>query len=123
MVQEQLFDTGPSVVLCPRCGRRCKYARNRRDDDRPMRKVLEGEKGGMCVNCVVTEIFKFEEPFCEMVESLNVAEAFRLPHVQTQFSQICVAGGAVEAATEIDWLEVIANWALPFPKQRRKRKP
>lgn len=111
---------GPRVLLCPRCGRRCRVATDGNQQARPLRKDLTGK--GMCANCVVTEILS-DEPFTGLLpEGVKMTDALQLDHIQEQFGRICVVGGAAEAIEEIDWLEVIANWDLPLPKKRGRRK-
>jgi hypothetical protein len=48
-----------------------------------------------------------------------------LPHIQKIFAKLMRAGGAQADPKDIDWLEVVANWALPIPalsKRNRKKR-
>jgi len=79
---------------------------------------------GYCVNCAATEflqgldVISYRRPRDKPFDP----ECFHLPHVQAQFAKILAVGKANARPEEIDWLEVVANWHLPFPKMRRKRK-
>ncbi len=118
--QKTLLPDG--IVQCCRCGVPC-----RKMPGNPEARLLTHttDDFGFCGNCAATEFLKglavigdrsrFEKkPFDP--------ECFRLPHVQVQFAQILTTGNADTKPEEIDWLEVIANWHLPFPKLRRRKK-
>jgi hypothetical protein len=50
-------------------------------------------------------------------------KALLLPHIQAQFTEVLRAGFAQVPPEAIDWLEVVANWHLPFdPKTIKPRK-
>jgi len=117
--QQNLFSSS-AIGYCLRCGVRC-----RRQPGNPEARLLKHTTdNGYCVNCATTRWFqglaivndrgRGEKPFDP--------ECFRLPHVQSQFSAIMAAGNADAKPAEIDWLEVIANWHLPFPKEKRKQR-
>jgi hypothetical protein len=78
---------------------------------------------GYCVNCAATEFLKTTPPICELLAAdRSKVEGLRLPHVQEQFGAMVAAGNGQVDPKHIDWLEVIANWELPFPKIGKARR-
>ena len=111
---------------CARCGVRCRKAAGN-----PEARLLAYSLSdhGFCLNCAVTEFLQNLDVIRDSMILLKKPfdpAAFRLTHVQQQFFQIMAAGNADAKPTDIDWLEVEANWHLPFPakpkKRRKKRK-
>ncbi len=111
-----------AIANCARCGVRC--CKQSGNDEARLLQYTTSDFG-LCVNCGVTEF----------LQSLDVIrtpgrgaapfdpQSLRLEHVQRQFTAIMSAGKADARPNEIDWLEVIANWSLPFPRRpSRKRK-
>ena len=118
--QKTLLSDG--MVRCCRCGVPCQKMPGN-PEARLLRYCLDDT--GYCANCAATEFLqglavigdrsRFEKkPFDP--------ECFRLPHIQTHFAAILLTGKADARPEEIDWLKVIANWNLPFPKMRRRKK-
>lgn len=130
---------------CERCGVRCVVKGSANADARLLK--YADVPAGYCVNCAVTAWFKMIEPVreimdnprcqvcgkhksneydrhrqcsCEHPKFHSPQEMIMLPHVQAIFSQILAAGHADAKPDEIDWLEVAANWDLPFERRRRK---
>ena len=102
---------------CDRCGVRLKLSVGN-PDARFIR--LADKPSGYCLNCVVTKFFKTSEMTdamqCSRKIEPGLPEAFRLPHIQECFASVLRVGLSDADPKDIDWLEVIANWALPFPK-------
>ena len=103
---------------CMRCGTICL----RQAGNREARLLRKTTGNGLCVNCCATE-------FLQSLDVINDPgkdqpafdpECLQLPHIQKQFAAIMSVGKADARPDEIDWLEVIANWYLPFPKKPRK---
>ena len=129
---------------CERCGVRLKVGPPPNPDARLLKRATI--PSGVCVNCAATEWFKTIEPIREILDSPRCRKCHRskgdaygqcrcekpqfstpqeivmLPHVQAIFAQIMAAGNADARPEEIDWLEVAANWDLPMPPKRRKKK-
>lgn len=77
---------------------------------------------GLCANCVVTRFFKSQEmAHAADCGKARLPEALRSPHVQAQFACVLRAGESDLAPDLIDWLEVIANWHLPFPGRGKSK--
>lgn len=104
------------VAHCSRCGVRCRVAADRNDKARLLMNADRAQ--GWCCNCAATDFLKNTEPLGMLIER-GGPEMLRLGHIQEQFGQIMVAGGADVNPPEIDWDEVIANWGLPFEEKPR----
>ena len=118
--QPTLFQQGRArqTTNCDRCNVRLQIATERNGDGKPIRRSLT--ERGYCPNCAVTEFILGTEPLKTVVtrdRADQFPEAFRLEHVQVQFRTMLEAGGAGEVVAQLDWDEVIANWALPFPQK------
>jgi hypothetical protein len=117
--QKTLLSDG--IAQCCRCGAPC-----RKMPGKPSARLLRYslDSVGFCVNCAATEflqglhIISYQRPGDKPFDP----KYFRLPRVQSHFAAILLSGKADAKPEEIDWLEVAANWHLPFPKLRRKRK-
>jgi hypothetical protein len=136
------------IANCDRCGVRLKVGSPPNEDARLLKRATVAQ--GVCVNCAVTAWFQTIEPIREIMgnprcqtcgkQKSNEYDRHRqctcakpkfhtpqeivaLPHVQAIFAQILAAGNSDAKPDEIDWLEVAANWDLPMPKKRKKRKP
>jgi len=84
---------------------------------------------GLCVNCAVTQFFKDEKYGVSLEQVLRgsdeldgtpgkeISKSLLLPHIQKQFTEILRVGHAQVTPEEIDWLEVVANWDLPFDRK------
>ena len=114
------------IVNCSRCHVRC-----RTGTPDPKARLLQESAGprGLCVNCAVTQFFKDEKYGVSLEQVMcgsdllktdspkDVTKALLLPHVQQQFSEILRVGFAQVRPEDIDWLEVVANWDLPFDRK------
>jgi hypothetical protein len=115
-----------NVVLCPRCGKRCRAEASSKPESRPFRKALVG----MCLECCVASLF--QQPTADnqtlpYALSMAVKNGFkpddlRLPHLQEQFERLLRVGNSEADFGQIDWDEVIANWSLPFPELPKGKK-
>ena len=132
---------------CERCGVRLKVGPPPNDDARLLKRAKVPR--GICVNCAATEWFQsidivrelMNNPRCRACGKRKAdtydrhrqcacpaprfaapQEIVMLPQVQAIFAQILAAGNADAKPDEIDWLEVAANWDLPWPTKRRKKK-
>ena len=99
------------TTSCERCRAKCKI------DPKPQSKAKLLKRGskakGLCVNCAVHDWFRNTYPVNLMFTTLN-PKVLRLEHMQEQFAGIMKAGNADANPDEIDWLEIIWNWDLPF---------
>jgi len=113
------------IVHCQRCHVPC-----RAGAPDPKARLLQESAGpkGLCVNCAVTQFFKDEKYGISLEHVMRgsdldgkpgreITKSLLMPHVQEQFGAILRAGFAQVAPTEIDWLEVVANWDLPFDRR------
>ena len=85
----------------------------------PDARLLRQAAKGYCVNCAVTEVFQGTEVLQSLIELQGGPEALRYEHIQQQFANVMRVGLADAFPDEIDWLEVIANWELAFPRKPR----
>jgi hypothetical protein len=110
------------IVHCLRCAVPCRTGK-----PDPEARILQISEGpcGYCVNYDVTWFFMSTRPLLELIkgadgENMGV-NALRLPHIQEQFAAVMRAGFAQVPPEAIDWLEIIANWYLPFPHVKRSK--
>jgi hypothetical protein len=116
-------DPTPVIIgHCDRCGVRCRVG----TPDPAARLLRESAvPHGYCVNCAVTEFFKLGTHMWPLEDLWkgsgldankpgDVDKALRLPHIQAAFAEVLRVGKAQVNPADIDWLEVIANWNLPF---------
>ncbi len=103
------------------------------------------KNGRWCVNCLIVDFFKnyshgpssgmgkeyFDPSLPQPEWRKEVGDpdkrfdltCLREPETQERFNKILLACYADVKIEEIDWDEVIANWHLPFPERKiRKRK-
>ena len=106
----------PGIVHCNRC-----HVRLRTGTPDPKARLLRisDTAKGFCLNCAVTDWFKTTTTVAEILERDGI-DGLRLPHIRKQFLAVCRVGKAQVDPKQIDWDEVIANWELPFPRERRK---
>lgn len=110
----------PDTTNCARCGVRC--VKQKGNAEARLLKFTTSDFG-LCVNCGITAFLKSLDVIASPGRNGKPfdPECFRLPHIQRQFAPVLSAGKADARIEEIDWLEVIANWELPFPKKPRKK--
>jgi hypothetical protein len=152
MSQKSLFPTNnpklpPGVVLCTRCSKRCRAA----EKVNPTATLFvkgTAKTGRYCAECLIVDFLRncdtgpasalgmhFFDPSLPQPEYQKERrekdrrfdpESLRFPHVQAHMTAIIVAAqrqyGGELTPEEIDWDEVIANWHLPFPQKKRKRR-
>ncbi len=144
---DQLAALPSGVARCVRCSKRCRVVSKVNPSANLFVKGTV-QTGRFCAECVFVDFLRN----CEIGPATALGEHYfdphkpqpgyeegepdrrfdpetlRLPHVQSQIRAIVEAAarqyGAELTFKEIDWDEVIANWALPFPekKQRRRKK-
>ena len=133
------------IANCLRCAVRLKVGPPPNPAARLLRRATKPE--GLCLNCAVTEFLQncpgvgellknprcracgkrpSGNPFdpackCAKPDLPPIGEVIGSPHVQQIFRQVMAAGMADARWEDIDWLEVVANWDLPFPRAKRKR--
>lgn len=109
-----------AIANCARCGIRC--CKKPGSDEARLLHYTTSDFG-FCVNCGVTEVLQSLDVIASPGRGAKPfdPECLRLPHVQKQFEAIMVSGKSDARPHEIDWLEIIANWSLPFPKKPRRR--
>lgn len=106
---------------CIRCGVRCRKKQGS-DNAKLLRHTTSDI--GYCVNCGTTSFLMSLDVISSSGRGAKPfdPECLRLPHIQEQFIAVMAAGKADARPDEIDWLEVIANWHLPFPEKRGHRR-
>ncbi len=125
---------------CYRCGVRCRVADTSNAEARLLRHATEPH--GLCVNCGATQWLKenvgevianqrcrkcdkHRESYgrrgcaCSEPDFPGIDDILRLEHIQKTFAQLMAVGKSDAKPDEIDWLEVIANWELPFPDETK----
>lgn len=126
MAQKEMFSG--DVTKCARCAIPC-----RKQPGNPEARLLKHTTSdfGYCANCAATEFFqgldvvKYAGGYDSATgraKKLFEPACFRLERVQQLFASILAAGQADANPDEIDWMEIVANWHLPFPKLRQRRK-
>lgn len=103
-------------VNCLRCGTPCRVG-TPKAESKPFRQAAER---GLCPNCMVTSFLLSVEPVREKItkegpEILFASDGFHHAFVK-QFAAVLYAGNCQMNPDEIDWIEVVGNWGLPFPK-------
>ena len=137
--QKNLFSQSPTK-RCERCSKLCRVAEKRNPKSQLF---VKGDRktGRYCAECLVVdfllncdygpqlnELAKLTGPGPGPFDATRTfdPEVFRLPHVQEQFAAIVLKAQEQYSAElmpdEFDWLEVIANWHLPFPKRTKRAK-
>ena len=100
-----------TVTSCQRCKAKCKI------DPKPQSNAKMLKRGktakGYCINCAVHDWFRNTYPINLIFTTLD-PETLRLEHIQQQFAGMMKAGNSDANPDEIDWLEIIWNWDLPF---------
>ena len=101
------------ITSCQRCKAKCKI------DPKPQSKAKMLKRGktakGYCVNCALHDWLRNTYPANLILAGMrNPAETLRLDHIQQQITGIMKAGLADACPDEINWLEIIWNWDLPF---------
>lgn len=101
------------ITSCQRCKAKCKI------DPKPQSNAKMLKRGktakGFCINCAVHNWFRNTYPANLILAGMrNPADTLRLEHIQQQFTNIMKVGLADACPDEIDWLEIIWNWALPW---------
>ena len=106
------------LCFCARCNAPCRWGPSPNPDARLA--AFATKSGGYCANCISTWFFKsnvLDQARAALTErGHTMQEVLRLPHVQEMFSNILGTAKADLKPEDVDWLEVIANWDLPFPK-------
>ncbi len=106
------MSTADAIVLCERCGARCKVGDKRNPDAKMLR--LSREPKGLCVNCATHDWLRNTYPV-----NMQVAESgpgiLVHPHIRKIFGDLMQAAGADAKLDEINWNLVNENWDLPFP--------
>lgn len=84
---------------------------------------------GMCLECCVAALFQVDGDNTALPMALTMAvengfipNDLLLPHVQEQFRRVLEVGMSQAQYDDIDWVEVIRNWDMPFQKIKGKRK-
>ena len=113
------------TVNCLRCGRVC-----RPGTPDPKARAIRHASAGFCPNCMITNFLLSIEPIRDLIEG-TPARGPRLAipgkgpeilfgpegvHVKKQVAVILTHTQMRES--EIDWIEVVGNWGLPWPKGR-----
>lgn len=151
-VQPTLFPEpshGPPAQFknCIRCQKRCRVVAKVNPNANLFVRG-DAKTGKYCVECLIVDFFKNCEhgpssamgkeyfdhsaPWPEWRKEVGDKEkrfdpeTLRDPTVQQQFNAIILAAqrehNAELAPGEFDWDEVIANWHLPFPEKKGKKK-
>lgn len=147
MSQKNLFEPAPETKPCERCAKRCLVA-NKKNPHANVFVKGDMKTGRFCAECLIVDFFKnfdlgpgsamgfeyFDHSLPQPEWRKGVGdkdqrfdpECLRAPHVQDCMRRILEAAKSQHNAElnfdEIDWDEVIANWHLPFPGKKKKRK-
>ncbi len=114
---------------CLRCGARCR----RGTPDPKARAIQQSATNGFCPNCMITKFLLGIEPIRDLIEgtpargNLVAAREGKGPEIflnspwREQVLRPVLRG--VLAHTQlpenaINWIEVVGNWGLPWPKGR-----
>ena len=122
--QPELLDTG--VTACLRCGAKCR----RGTPDPNARALVQSAKEGFCPNCAITKFLLSIEPLVMLFEGTPARG--NIPARPGRGPEIFLDGSWREQAlrpvmrgvvahtqlpeSAINWIEVVGNWGLPWPK-------
>jgi hypothetical protein len=117
------------TVNCLRCGRVC-----RPGTPDPKGRAIRQASAGFCPNCMITKFLLSIEPIRDLIEGtpargdLVKARPGRGPEILfgpegvAAKKQIAVVLTHTQMReSEIDWIEVVGNWGLPWPKGREPK--
>ena len=100
-----------NITSCQRCKAKCKIDPKAQSNAKMLKRGKTVR--GYCVNCAVHNWFRNTYPINLTFTTLD-PETLRLEYIQQQFANIMRAGNADANPDEIDWLEIIWNWNLPW---------
>ncbi len=118
----------PMTVPCLRCGRVC-----RPGTPDPKARAIRQAGAGFCPNCMITKFLLSIEPIRDLIEGtpargdLVKARPGRGPEILFGLEGVAAKKHAVVLThtqmreSEIDWIEVVGNWGLPWPKGREPK--
>lgn len=117
------FNSQPGgTVNCLRCGRAC-----RPGIADPKARAIVKAREGFCPNCMITKFLLSIEPIRDLIEGTGKRdglgpEILFCPGGAAVRKQIGVVLEATQMrASEIDYIEVVGNWGLPWPKGREPK--
>ena len=120
----RLSDILGNTAPCARCGALCRVTGKKPTEEARIARYATQETinngTAMCIACVLSDWLQ-SGPLAEMI----TIEKLRDPRVQQRTIDLYndKHGHNDGNATEINWDALIANWDLPFPKAKRRRKP
>ena len=117
------------TVNCLRCGRAC-----RPGIADPKARAIVHAREGFCPNCMITKFLLSIESIRDLIEGTPARgglvkardglgpEILFCPDGAAVRQQIAVVLQATQMrANEIDYIEVVGNWGLPWPKGREPK--
>ena len=123
------------TVNCLRCGRAC-----RPGIADPKARAIVQAREGFCANCMITKFLLSIEAIRDLIEGTpargsTYPKGFGVPAREGTGPEIlfCPGGAAARKqiavvlqatqmrADEIDYIEVVGNWGLPWPKGREPK--
>ena len=89
---------------------------------------------GLCINCKVAQLFQSTEYGGVSIEQVlrgssimndgtEIRDRLLIPAVQRALSKMMRNLHAQASITDIDWIKVRDNWALPFAKPKKRSAP
>lgn len=105
---------------CLRCGRTCQTG----TPDPAARAIRHSATDGFCPDCMVTKFLLSIEGIAILING-DTHHAAKGPEIllgpEGQAARSCVASILTHTQmreSEVDWINVVGNWALPWPKGR-----
>ncbi len=105
-------------VECKRCGRLCRRSAPIHEDAELLQRTTSDD--GFCPDCAVTAFLLSVAPARQSINRIG-PQCLRDERIRREFAEVLVAGKADMTIDEVNWDTVISNWALPFPKGKRRR--
>jgi len=102
---------------CLRCRKPCR----RGTPDLKKRAILQSATTGFCPNCMITRFLLGIEPIRDTIEGLGPEIFLDIVWREKVLRPVMQGVLAYTQMPEdaIDWIEVVRNWEMPWPKGRK----
>jgi hypothetical protein len=118
----EIIDFTKPMVKCERCGKLITLApeSSRHEDAHPFR--LAKEPKGVCANCIMTQFLYNTYPINMQIDEAG-PELLLNQGIREAFVRCGLLSHSDLKIEEINWQQVVANWALPVKAPRGPRNP
>ena len=118
--QYALIDLAGRVTNCDRCGAPCRVADRRNPESHPFK--LSEKPKGVCANCVMTQFLYNTYPINLQIDEAG-PELLLKPGIREAFLSCGLLDGCDLNIDEVNWAQVVANWALPVQHRKSPTNP